>query len=248
MAGVNRLVIGLAAVTLLGFAGPVRGGETYRNAAHKYAIDLPDGWEARPWETSEFTWTRERGATKTATRVDDRGTTLCPIGAAGDKLPAAIIEALPHDRPDEVTFAEFEKVMTRVFTTRDRFGRSDLRTPLAFDEQRKRMVVQINDGERAAYAAGFFGKTEIVVILCAADRRSYPDHLPMFEKMVDSFRFEHPSAPAAPPAPPAFLERTFGPLGQTAQMAIVGGVVGVLVLVAGVLLMGRSPPRREPRF
>jgi len=67
--------------------------------------------------------------------------------------------------------------MTRVFTMRDAYGRTDLRGPLAFDEQRKRMIGQVNDAAIGEYAAGFLGKDELIVAPFS-ERRTYKDHVP----------------------------------------------------------------------
>jgi hypothetical protein len=246
MGGSWRLLsVAVVAVVLLG-AGRVSAAETFRDTAHKYALDLPDGWEVVPSSdlpAVNAAYGSPRNPLKTITAFREVGTVGIPVKG---KRPLVVVHLILFYRP-EMTFEEFEKEFTRRFTL-GVVGRLFLRAPLAFDEQRKRVIAQFNDEVIGEYSGGFLGKDEAIAVSGVVERRAFNDHLPTFEKVVDSFRFEDPNAPPAPPAPPSLLDRTFGPLGQTAQLAIVGGVVGVLVLVVGVFLMRRPPERRGPGF
>jgi hypothetical protein len=248
MPGPSRLLAAVAAVLVLLGAGWVSAAETFRDTAHKYALDLPDGWEVvSPKDLRELNTTARQSNPHDALVRLAAFRPVGTVGLARGKNPLAVVISIPNTRPD-MTFRDFERELTFLFATRNH-GRTILRTPLAFDEQKKRLIVQCNlNDSLAEYSGAFLGKDEVLIVSAAAERRTYPDHVPTFEKIVNSFRFEDPSAPPAPPAPPSFLDRTLGPLGQTEQMAIVGGVVGVLVLVVGVLLLGRSPQRRGPAF
>ena len=245
----HRILAAVAAVVVLLGTGRVSAAEPFRDTAHKYALDLPDGWEVMP--------PQDFAAMNTTVRQRDPDdpflllTAFRPTGMTGfpvrGKNVLVVVSTLPTDKPDK-PFPEFEKEITQIFTRRGHRGQSELRVPLAFDERRKRVTVQTTLLGKFEYDAAFLGKDELIILQCLCEERILKDHLPTFEKLADSFRFEDPNAPPPPPAPPSLLDRTLGPIGATAQMAVVGGVVGVLVLVIGVFMMKRSPDRREPRF
>jgi hypothetical protein len=230
------LVAGLAAAAL---AAPARGGEPYKDAAHKFALVLPDGWEVVP--------DKELAAFNADNRQDnprDRYVRIAlfrPAGQGGSpgnwKYPMASVVTIPFKEPD-ATFQDFEKVLTRVFTRRNPNGRSNLRVPLAFDEQRKRLIVQwdIDDGRLAEYSGGYIGKEEVVVVSGLVERKAYRDHVPTFEKFVDSFRFD--DDPAGKPAEPPYLDKLLKTnLGPTGQMAVVGLGVAAVVLLVGMVVL-----------
>jgi hypothetical protein len=234
---------GVAAAFLL-VAGPVRA-EPYKDAAHKFALDVPDGWEVVP--------AKELAALNAAARRADPRDSLTRVAAfrpAGTgksptpwKHPRVTVASIPFHEPD-ATFKDFEKVLTRVFTMRNAYGQTNLRAPLAFDESKKRLIVQCNnDDGQAEYAAGFIGEKEIIIVSGLVERKAYKEHLPTFEKVVESYRFEDPSA-APPGGESPYLDRVLGTkLGRNGQTAAIGVGVAVVVLLVGSVFLKEKPGR-----
>jgi hypothetical protein len=246
MPGLHRLVAAGLAVAAVCTSGPARAGELFRDTVHKYVLEVPDGWEVVP--------PKDMAVLHQATRPDDPDkpyillAAFRRVGTVGiptrGRQPLALVTVLPTDKPD-MTFAEFEKEITRVFTRRDARGWTNLRAPLAFDETRKRVTVQTTHHGVGEYDAGFLGKEEVIVLQCAAEERTFKDHQPAFEKLADSFRFEDPGAQPAADQTTALDKMLKTNLGPNGQMVAIGIGVTVVVLVLGVVFMRGKPDRHR---
>lgn len=239
-----RGLVGL--VVVAGLAGGGRAAEPYRNAAHRFALDVPDGWEALP--------PRDLAAYAANNGRRDRMPTVAgfrPAGTGGapkGKHPLVLVSAMKNPKA-ELSFAEFETSITEVFTADHVFGYRFLRTPLAFDEPRRRATLQCQDDTIGAYSVAFLGRDDMILVGGLCDRRGYTDQLPTFRALADSFRFDDPNAPPAPPPPPSLLDKVFGSVGPAGRTAAVGGAVAVVVLGLGaVLSRGGRPDRRRRDF
>ncbi len=238
----------LTAIVLTMSASAAGAAEPYRDTAHKFALDVPDGWQVMlPRDLAEFNAAASRRSR------DPSIAGFRPVGTVGipvrGKHPLVVVSAIANPKA-ELSFAEFEKSITEVFTEDHTFGYRVLRTPLAFDEPRRRATMQCHDDAIGIYAVAFLGKDEMILIGCLCERRSYETHLPTFKALAESFRFEGPDAvPVAPPPPPSLLDKTFGSIGPTGRTAIMGGAVAVVVLALGAVLMrgGDAPERRRRR-
>ena len=236
----------LAATVALTLAGTGQAAEPYRDTAHKFALDVPDGWEVmQPRDLAAFNAaSSRRNRTPSVAGLRPAGTVGIPVRG---KHPVVLVAAIPIDQA-ELSFAEFEKDMTRVFTDEHLFGPGGLRSPLAFDEPRRRATMQCQDDTLAVYSVASLGKDEVILVNCLCERRSYETHLPTFRALADSFRFDADAVPPAPPRPPSALDRVLGPLGPTGRMAAIGAAVGLGVLLVGAVLTrgGQQSRRRDP--
>lgn len=237
----------LIAAVLLVLAAGRAGADPYHNAEYKFGVELPPGWRAM-----------RSGELKQVNAVMNRAMEVVEIKyvagfryGTGDlgKVPFALVQL--DTEPAGMSFDELEKEITRDIAV----AKSNARDPAVwarvarritiedpvFDRDRKRLTSKGWATQRnprvGFYSVGCLGPDGLVIVHCFAEEKDFKAHEADFVKLCDSFKFDGEEKPA-PAAPPTALDKLFGPsLGPTGQMAIVGAVVAVVVLVFGVLFL-----------